>query len=227
MNNAIYHLHIPRTSGVLIRELFKQNNPNASIVAGHEDVLSLSDMENADFISGHYGTLPISYSSSVFTIYRDPIERTVSCLKYIWSKFYTDKVFEEFLYFFLNDKNLVESISNQQSKFLTGAINLNKYNDDIKYLKKIVENNWHVENYKTDIKSVIEHIKNSDIKIFDYADDNVYQKIVESFNLNIPLDSFKNVANETLYIDMNKYIKYIDKIKEMNSIDLELYDYIK
>lgn len=227
MSKAIYHLHIPRTSGVLIRELFKQNNPDAFIVAGHKDELSLSDMAKADFISGHYGTLPMDYSSSVFTIYREPIERTFSLLKYLWSKFYHEKPFDDFIDLFLNDDRLVESISNQQSKFLTGTINLDKYNDDIKHLKKIVENNWHIENYKTDVKSVIEHIKNSNIKIFDYADNNVYKKIVQSFNLNIPTDSFNNVANETLYIDINKYSRYSDKIKEINSIDLELYDYIK
>lgn len=227
MNNAIYHLHIPRTSGVLIRELFKENNPSASIVAGHKDMLSISDMANANFISGHYGTSPIQYSSLVFAIYREPVERTFSCLKYIWSKFYNQETFENFLDFFLNDKKLIESVSNQQSKFLTGNININKYNNDIKDLQKIVEHNWHIENYKSDIKSVIDYVNNSNIKIFNYEDINVYKKIVESFNLNIPVESFKNVLNESLDIDKNRYVFYIDKIKEINSIDLELYDYIK
>jgi hypothetical protein len=227
MNNAIYHLHIPRTSGVLIRELFKENNPNAFIVAGHKEILDLSDMANANFISGHYGTSPIEHSSSVFSIYREPVERTFSCLKYIWSKFYNQQNFENFLDFFLNDKKLIESVSNQQSKFLTGSINIDKYNNDIKDLKKIVEHNWHIENYKSDIKSVIDYINNSNIKIFNYEDKNVYKKIVESFNLNIPVESFKNVLNKSLDIDKNKYVSYVDKIKEINNVDLELYDYIK
>lgn len=227
MKHCIYHLHIPRTSGVLVRELFKKNNPSKFVVSGHKEKLFLADMANADFISGHYGTLPIQYSSDVFSIYREPVERTFSYLKYIWPRFYSKMSFDEFLPFFLNDKNLINSISNQQSKFLTGQINIDKYNNDIDYLKKMVESNWHIENYQTDLKSVIDYIDSTKIKMFNYEEPNVYQKIVKFFNLNIPHDSFDDVINPSLNINKDRYHYYIEIIKEINSVDLELYDYFK
>lgn len=227
MKQCVYHLHIPRTSGVLIRELFKKNNPSAFVVAGHKEKLFRTDMSNADFISGHYGTLPIHYSSDVFAIYREPVERTFSYLKYIWPRFYSRMSFDEFLIFFLKDKDLKASISNQQSKFLTGQINIDKYNNDIYYLKKMVENNWHIEGYQTDSKSAIDYISSTNIKMFNYEEPNVYQKIVESFNLNIPHDSFDDVINPSLDISEDRYQSYTEIIKEINNVDLGLYDYFK
>lgn len=227
MKQCVYHLHIPRTSGVLIRELFKKNNPESFIVSGHKEKLYRTDMMNADFISGHYGTLPIEYSSDVFAIYREPVERTFSYLKYIWPRFYSRMSFDQFLAFFLSDPILVNSISNQQSKFLTGKINLEKYNDDIYYLKKMVESNWHVENFLDDAKSVVEYIDSHNIKMFDYQKPNVYQEISESFELNIPNSSFDDVVNPSLNIKEDQYVSYIEQIKEINSVDLELYEYVK
>jgi hypothetical protein len=227
MKRCIYHLHIPRTSGVLIRELFKKNNPKSFIVSGHKEKLYRTDMMNADFISGHYGTLPIEYSSDIFAIYREPVERTFSYLKYIWPRFYARMSFDEFLKFFLNDPVLVDAISNQQSKFLTGNINLEKYNDDIYYLKKMVESNWHVENFLQDSKSILEYIDINNIKMFDYAEPNVYQKISELFKLNIDISGFDDVINPSLDIKEKQYISYIDQIREINLLDLELYNYVK
>jgi hypothetical protein len=227
MKRCIYHLHIPRTSGVLIRELFKKNNPKSFIVSGHKEKLYRTDMMNADFISGHYGTLPIEYSSDIFAIYREPVERTFSYLKYIWPRFYSRMSFDEFLKFFLNDPVLVDAISNQQSKFLTGNINLEKYNDDIYYLKKMVESNWHVENFLQDSKSILEYIDINNIKMFDYAEPNVYQKISELFKLNIDISGFDDVINPSLDIKEKQYISYIDQIREINLLDLELYNYVK
>ena len=227
MKQCVYHLHIPRTSGVLIRELFKKNNPKSFVVAGHREKLFISDMMNADFISGHYGTLPIQYSSQTFAIYREPVDRTFSYLKYIWPRFYSNMNFIDFLNFFFSNKNLVESITNQQSKFLTGNINLERYNNDIYYLKKMVENNWHIENYETDIESVKDYINKSNINIFNYEEPDLYKKIINSINLNIPEHSFDDVVNSSLKIDEQTYSSYTDKIKEINNIDLELYDYFK
>jgi len=227
MKQCVYHLHIPRTSGVLIRELFKKNNPQSFIVSGHREKLFKTDMMNSDFISGHYGTLPIQYSSDTFAIYREPVERTFSYLKYIWPRFYSRMSFLDFLNFFLNDKVLLESITNQQSKFLTGSINIDKYNDDIYDLRKMVENNWHIENYETELSIIKDYIKTSNIKIFNYEEPNVYEKIVKSLNLNIPLDSFDDVVNSSLDIHEDRYSSYADRIRDINKIDLELYDYFK
>lgn len=227
MKQCVYHLHIPRTSGVLIRELFKKNNPESFVVSGHKEKLYKTDMANADFISGHYGTLPIQYSSTTFSIYRDPVERTFSYLKYIWPRFYSRMSFLDFLNFFLEDKKMVESISNQQSKFLTGSIDIDMYNNDIYYLKKMVENNWHIKNFETSIDSVIDSIKGSDIKIFNYNEPNLYEKIVKSLKLNIPISGFDDVINSSLDINEYMYASHIEKIKEINTLDLELYEFIK
>jgi hypothetical protein len=130
MKTPIYYLHIPRTSGVFIRDkvLFHSEQNQKSFLSTHKINIGLEDFENKDYISGHYGLTPIPYVSTTFTILRDPIERTFSYMKYIWEHFYNYTSMDEAFMFFLTNKNFKEILSNQQSNFLTSQIDINEYN---------------------------------------------------------------------------------------------------
>jgi hypothetical protein len=227
MKRCIYHLHIPRTSGVLIRELFKKNNPKSFIVSGHKEKLYRTDMMNADFISGHYGTLPIEYASSTFAILREPIDRTFSCLKYIWSHFYFDMTVDNFFEFYLSSPELIESVSNQQSKFLTGPIDINNYNLNIQNLKKMVESNWFVQGKPELLTDVIQSISLNNIKILDYSSKNIYHEVSEIIQNNYTKENFETKINSSTKVSEKVYKKYYDKIVEINNLDLELYEYFR
>ena len=227
MKQCVYHLHIPRTSGVLIREVLKNQNPESNIVSGHKNKISLSDFESADFISGHYGISPIKYSDKVFAIIREPIERTFSCLKYIWSHFYSDMSMPDFFDSYLSDEKLLESVSNQQSKFLTGPVDIDKYNSNIQNLKNTVESNWFVQSNAKSIDEVFSSIDINNIQIFDYNRDDTYYEISKIFGLDYSKTLFENKINVSPFMIKDLHSIYYDKIVKINNLDLELYEYFK
>lgn len=227
MKQCIYHLHIPRTSGVLIREVIKNQNPESKIVSGHKNQISISDLDSANFISGHYGTLPIKRSDKTFTIIREPIERTFSCLKYIWSHFYSSMSMYDFFEFYLSDQKLSESVSNQQSKFLTGPVEINKYNDNIKNLKNMVESNWFIESNVKSVSDVISSIYLNNIEVFDYSNKKLYLEISKVIGINYNKDIFENKLNISPFMVKDIYLEYYDKVANLNYLDLELYEHFK
>lgn len=227
MKQCVYHLHIPRTSGVLIRELFKKNNPESFIVSGHKEKLYRTDMMNADFISGHYGTLPIEYSNKTFAILREPIDRTFSCLKYIWSHFYSDMEIHDFFDLYLSNEKLLESVSNQQSKFLTGSVDLDGYNSNIENLKNMVESNWFVQSNPKSINDVISSIDENNIHIFNYSSTKLYSEISKVIGIDYDAKIFETKVNRSPFIVNDLYSLYYEKIAKLNKLDLELYEHFK
>jgi hypothetical protein len=227
MKQCVYHLHIPRTSGVLIREVLKNQKPESKIVSGHKNKILLSDFESANFISGHYGTSPIGYSQKTFAIIREPIERTFSCLKYIWSHFYSDISMSDFFELYLSDEKLSQSVSNQQSKFLTGPLDIDKYNKNIQNLKDTVESNWFIQSNPKSFNEIISSIDMNNIQIFDYSRDDTYSEISKIIGLDYNKMLFENKINVSPFMIKDMYSIHYDKIVKLNNLDLELYEYFK
>lgn len=225
MKRCVYYLHIPRTSGVFIREMVKTKKTEATIVAGHNFELSNECFEKAEIIIGHYGTTPIKYSDHTFSILRNPLERTYSYLKYIWSKFYYTISIENFFKTYLDNDKFLNAISNQQSKMLTGSIDLKEYNKNVKDLKDMVEINWSLNNYKTDINGVVKSIKDNNINIFNFNNKNLYQDVFKILNISLEKIDIKNKINQSPYIKEDLYVKNYELLKNINNLDLELYEY--
>lgn len=227
MKQCVYHLHIPRTSGVLIREVFKNQKPNLNIVSGHTNKILLSDFESANFISGHYGTLPIKYSDKTFSIIREPIERTFSYLKYIWSRFYYDMSIQDLIGIYISDSDLSNSISNQQSKFLTGPIEIKEYNRKIGNLKEMVEINWSIKASPESVMDVLSFIDKNNIEILDYKSDNLYSDISKIVGTEYNKSFFVDKVNSSPFMTKAMHLEYYDKVAQLNMLDLELYELLK
>jgi hypothetical protein len=214
----VYHLHLPRTSGVFLRNQLKLSNA----ITGHKLKIDPEDFKKVDYAFGHYGSYPIQYADYSFCIFREPVERTISYFKYIKQHYYTAIDVIELIDLYINDYRLVESVSNLSNKFLTGIINFDLYNRDIRYPRMMVENGWHLNSYATDLQSSISRIKESGIDIL-YFDKNLYDKISDIYKIKI--DKLATKTNSSIEYDIPK--SYYNKIADLNEIDMELYEYFK
>ncbi len=230
MKTPIYYLHIPRTSGVFIRDkvlLHSQEN-NKSFLSTHQINIELEDFKNKDYISGHYGLTPIPYASTTFTILRDPVERSFSYMKYIWEHFYNYLSMEQAFIFFLTNKNFRKNLSNQQSNFLTSHIDINEYNKNTNDTAKHVTSNWYLVTKEINKNSVIESVNKNNINILFFEDPNLYKKVFDFYELkNTSSINLNEKINESKKVDLEFYKKYYEEIYKINEIDIEVYNFFK
>jgi hypothetical protein len=230
MNTAIYYLHIPRTSGIFIKRAIGYHSEinKKDMLSGHEFRIEKEDFKDKDYIIGHYGLTPISYSKKTFSILRDPVERSFSYMKYIWKWFYSDKSVEDAFNFFLTDKNFKELLSNQQSKFLTQNIDLGNYNNNISDMQKHVLSGWSLINKEINKESVLESININNIEILFYEDKDLYKKVFNIFELeDVSNLDFSKKINESPAIDLKFYKECYNEIYKINNIDIDVYNFLR
>jgi hypothetical protein len=217
---SIYHLHIPRTSGVFVRE-FAINKSGKKVFSGHIRELPES-FSNYDFISGHFATTPIKDVDTNFAIFRNPVDLTFSYINYIRDKFHSYLSLEELIEYYLTT-NKIESFVNINSKFLTGEVDMPKYNKNITNLLQMAENCWFVKNYGTEIESIVDTIQKNKTILVDFDNKEKYSRVSEI--LDIDLNGFK--INESSIIEQNVINKYNNLITDLNMLDLEVWAYAK
>lgn len=220
---SIYHLHIPRTSGVFIRNIVQKHYPDKKVIADHYSRLYDERFQESDFINGHFALSPVKFSDTTFTILRDPVERTFSYMIYVWMHYFSQQYPpEKILEFFINTEHIRNNMSNMQSKFLTGFVNYDKYNDILETKEYIyrIYNNWFIENNE---KTAIEQIKQNNIIVLDYDDNKLYDKICDIYSVSD--DNREPINQATKEFDSLKNIFYKD-IEEMNKEDILLYNSI-
>lgn len=230
MNKAIYHLHIPRTSGIFIKNVLLDysQKTNKTVLSGHNIEININDFKNKDYIIGHYGLTPVPHSLKTFAILRDPVERSFSYMKYIWKWFYNDKKIEDVFNFFLTDTKFKELLSNQQSKFLTQTTNLDEYNKNIYDMNKHVLSGWSLINKEITKDSVLESIKKNNIEILFFEDNDLYKKVFNIFELDNVSDlDFSKKINESPIIDLEFYKECYNEIYSLNNIDIEVYNFLR
>ena len=213
----VYHLHLPRTSGVFLRNTLNLNNS----ISGHTFKIDKDVFEKADYAAGHYGTYPIQFAEHTFSILRNPIDRTISYFKYIKEHFYKSNNVNEVIEFYLDNPLLKEAVSNLSNKFLTGNIDFDKYNNHIDDHKTMVESGWFSHLHKTNHSEAIKSIEDNSINILYFDDPDLYSKISGIYGLKIA----GTKANASKDYEVSKTL--LDKIADINVVDLEIYEHFK
>ena len=228
---SIYYLHIPRTSGIYIR-----NNVVPHLISSgvphffsNRSEIHISNIENSKLVGGHFGNMPIPYMKNpeVFTIVRNPIDRFISYFKYTTGLIRSKKEIEEKIESWLYGEQ-AEIQSNSQAKFLTGKMNIDKFNKNINFFQSSVNNNWFIENYSLDLNDIIDNINN----FYCYSMDN-HNLFLEDLNkalkkeFNFTTFYHKDKANRSPEIEFSLNKKQVDRVLELNQIDMEIYEYVQ
>lgn len=228
---SIYHLHIPRTSGIYV----KQNVLPHLITGGvphfisNRTEINIQEIQNSEFVGGHFGKMPIPLmkTPSVFAVVRDPVERFISYFKYTTGLIRMGKEAEEKLYDWLYGEQS-EMQSNSQSKFLTGSMNIEKFNEGVNLFQEAVNHNWFIENYSLSIDDILTSID----EMYCYSMDN-HNIFLEDLNkalkekFGFTTFKYRNKSNSSPDIGIEFSKKDINRILELNQIDLEVYEYVQ
>ena len=229
---SIYHLHIPRTSGVYIRnnmvpDLIAKDIPH---FASNRTRIDTEHIKKSKFVIGHFGRMPLKYMDSpkVFCLLRDPVERYVSYFKYntgyITSKESAENNLEQWLY-----REQSEIQGNLQSKFLTGSTDINLFNSYIGVSSEsYIDNIWHLQDYSLDIDKIKESIadinvytmENYDKFKFDFS-----EEVKKQFGLNAFKYFDKSNQSPSIKAEINE--SHLKRIKELNEVDCEIYEYVR
>lgn len=228
---SIYHLHVPRTSGTYIK-----NNVLPHLITGgvehfasNRSYIDTNLIKNSKFVIGHFGLMPLDYMNDpeVFCILRDPVERFISDFKYMVN--ITDRrgSVEEKLNHLLYE-NQSEMQSNVQSKFLSGKTNIAKFNIEPARYVHSARNTWFIEDYSKDINTIKRNIDRFNC----YTMDNHEAFKIDfnnSLNKNFGFKTFKHSdkTNESKDVGISLTKEQIDRIYELNSLDMEVYEYVQ
>ena len=226
--NRIYHLHIPRCSGVYVREHVLPNLKanDISFFASHHMELKKDDLAYKNFISGHFGTTPIQGANQIiFTMLRNPVDRYISNFLYI-TKFNNEKEMYNKLDLWINDPKVLALQSNLQYKMLSNSTDIRWYNESDKNVYQRAENGWCLDsNSFTNPKSVLDKCE-----IVGLVDE--HESFLKKLNIllenNYGFTTFLN--NKKMNINLKK-IQVSESIKkkiaEINSLDMEMYEYAR
>lgn len=226
---SLYHLHIPRTSGIYIKNFIVPNLNTRGIphFASNRTDIDENVIKSSQFVIGHFGKMPISLmdNPTVFTLLRDPVERFLSYFKYTTGVNLPKDVVMNKLHYWLYESDIQH---NMQSKFLTGSMNIDKFNNSHRYHNASVDNGWWIEDYSLsidDIKSSLDSMYSYTMDKHDIFKEDFNKALNKEFGFSIFQNNYK--ANEHLKRELDLSNSIINRIKEVNSIDQEVYEYVR
>jgi hypothetical protein len=186
-------------------------------------------IKKSKFVGGHFGLMPLDYMDNpkVFTIIRDPVERFISYFNYTIVPFQGPKKVQERFNNWLYGEDSINQ-SNLQSKFLTGKTNIDKFNADVVLFKNTIESGWHIEDYSLDIKDVVNNLQNMQYYTFNKLDlfrRDMNECLEKQFGFSVfqNTEKINELTTARARIKPNK--EELDRIEELNSVDMELYEY--
>ena len=216
-----------------------------------------TDMNDNIFLSGHFGTYPIESLSgfNVSCIFRDPVKRVLSNFNYIYPILFEreeysklSNISERMKYYLFEDENFI-SHKNTQTKFICNPASdaiLGKsqnYSDEYKekYAKHLMTRDWFLTENKTSIDfakkqidsflitGTVEKYQDFAENLYSWFNDNCNVKI--NYNKNIFINQSLNIEGGNSYVssDLMSLLtkKECDRIIEENSLDYEVYEYVK
>jgi hypothetical protein len=225
----IYHLHIPRTSGLYIKNFVVPQLHSKSIqhFCSNRSEINLGFIRGCKYISGHFGVMPISEipNLSVFTLLRDPVERFIS---YFNSTTKVDMPKKDVMDKLNNWLYEEDTQHNLQSKFLTGSTNILKFHEGYKESKNAsVDHGWWIEDFSlniNDIKKSLDKMNAYTMEDFDLFKKDFNESLYKEFKFKIFQNNYKVNSSTKNIMPITNDI--IDRIKEVNSIDQQVYDYV-
>lgn len=209
------------------------------------------------YTSAHAGTYPIIPGMDVAVILRDPVEARISYFNFIHDIYLKDRpeyqaidsYCDRLKYYLFEDKNF-ELHNNYQSRFLCNSadsrswneILFNKNKDELMApFEKGKCFTWFVENDNTSLSKALENINSFKIvntldSIEDFCN-SISEWFYENYGFKIEFDH-SNKVNESNTLFNGEYIKSkhlisclsekeIEKIKDNNIIDFDIYNYVK
>ena len=228
---SIYHLHIPRTAGIHIK-----NHVLPHLITGgvphfvsNRTMIDQSVIGKSLFVGGHFGLMPLDYMNKpdVFTIIRNPVDRFISYFKYTTGLIRAGKVAEDKLDNWLYGDQC-EMQSNMQTKFLIGKTNIDQFNKNFNYLQHAVDSGWYLEGMDGGSNKAIDNLQN--FYYYTLEDLNSFKEDMnKSLKNNFGFESFKHrndAANKSPGLELNLTKNQINRIEELNQMDMEVYEYV-
>ena len=192
-----------------------------SMFVGHREPIPQSVSEY-EYISGHFATNFIQDFDINFAIYRNPVELTFSYINYMRDNLYNHLSLDELIQEYVKTDK-IKNFVNMNSKFLTGTIDIPKYNEMITDLKEVAESGWYVKTKCNTMDMFVDIIQKNNTYLVDYSDDKKYEKISKLYDA-----KYNDIKiNKSSEIDSSTRSKHIDLITDLNSFDLEVYEYLK
>jgi len=169
--------------------------------------------------------VPLMDNVSVFTLLRDPVERFISYFKYTTGvNMPVDQVMAKLNRWLYED----DIQHNMQSKFLTGSMNVEKFNNGYRIKNASVENGWWIENFSLnidDIKKSLDSIYAYTMEDHDVFKYDFNKALKEKFDFEVFQNNYK--VNSSISGELPLTNDILNRIREVNSIDQEVYDYVK
>lgn len=243
--NGLYFNHIPRTGGISFANYIQNNFSNDRFLLDYKNIIELDKISSTTFVMGHLGN--INLNKPKVSIFRNPLDQVLSMflnqIPYL-KKFNKDYMFlkslNECFDLWLNESKFPH---NFQSIALTNNVGISKINNIIKDIDTHDKKIYNVLNihYGYDLlmpnsKIILDSLNSLEvIGITEKYDKFLYN--IDNFllsnnyikNSNISLkynDSFKAMPESTEFIKtLGKDL--VDKILEMNDLDMILYESAK
>lgn len=224
--SSINHIHIPRCSGIYIKTHIVNDLKIRKIpyfATNHGEVFPKTFADKR-FISGHFGLTALKYRDDLINIglVRNPLDRFISNFIYLHPSFKGAHLEAQLENWLENPKH-----HNLQARSLNKNLDENFYNSLDHGIQRANES-WCLEEGEVDIKEVKDFIDS--MALIDTLDN--HSSFISKLN-DLCYDAYgfysfsnKNAINENFQtIKISESIK--NKIEELNSLDMEIYDYVK
>ena len=235
--------------------LEKNGIENFSLYNG--SFISEEKLKNSVYIGSHFGTYPMDIIDGIdtVTILRDPVERSISQFNFLYDERYKklykniDGYLNRLKFYLFEDKNM-NGLINYQARFLCNGADKRRFESEEKFKSVIEEfvlpfglgfpNTWFVGNELTSLDLAKSKLEN--MLIVGTADnlDPVLEKIKVWFldNYDVEIEYLQDRINSSrITEDGVEYTtkdcvamlteEEINTLKQLNSIDQELYEYAK
>lgn len=223
---SINHLHIPRCSGIYIKTHIVNDlkSRDISYFATNHSEIYPETFNNKKFISGHFGLTPLKYRNDLINIslLRDPVDRFVSNFIYVHPGYKGAQLYSK-----LDEWIENENQHNLQAKSLSQNINEDLYNSLNHGLER-AKAGWCLENKNINLNEIKKLIDGMEIV---NTIDNHYKFINDLNELIYKCYGFYTFTNRNLInenynkIAISKNLR--KNIEQVNTLDMEIYEYVK